>query len=213
MKKTFILLFALCGACTSSTHITGSWASKKYSHPAYNTVLVAALTDNAVARSTVEDALVTRLGEHYAQVHRSIDVFPPKAGRSDTDETAIMRKVLGKNIEAVFTVSLLRKGTETRYVPGSAIYDPFRYDYYRSFWGYYSWNHERYYMPGYFTEDTVYYLEANLYEMKNMELVWSAQSKTYQGVALKSFARDFANDLVKEMKKTGVLKEEKKKKK
>jgi hypothetical protein len=210
MKKILISLFSLCTACSSATYVTGSWKSTKHTSFAYKNILVAALTDHVVARSTVEDALVAALSGHFSQVLRSIDVFPPKAGKSDTDETAIMRKVFGKNIDAILTVSLLRKGTENRYVPGSTAYDPFRYDYNRSFWGYYTWSYDRYYMPGYFTEDTVYYIETNLYDMKSMDLVWSAQSKTYQGIALQTFSKDFAKSLVKEMKHTGILPEGKK---
>lgn len=190
----FIGLLTYCS--TPGIMMTGSWKNPKPLAKAYGSFFIAALTSNAVARSTVEDNMAIALSNAGAdKTVKSIEVFPPKLGKDSIDKKLIMDKVSSKNTEAIL-VCLIRKQTETEYVPGG----------YDGFLGYYSYWYPYVYTPGYYVEDQVYYLEANLYDTKTQELLWSAQSKSYNSTGLSSFSQKFAELAVRKLKSDGILK-------
>jgi hypothetical protein len=209
MKKLIVLiLLASLNACAPVTVITGSWKSPDYQSKNYKNILVAALTSHAVSKATVENDLSALLNSYNITATKSINLFPPEISNSDSDRNTIMQKVKGKNIDAILTVSLLKKETESRYLRGAYPYNPeLRFDYYRSFWGYYTYWYPYGYSPEYYTEST-YYFETNLYDTKTEELVWSAQSQTYDFADLSKFSKDFANGIVNKLKADGILKPE-----
>lgn len=196
----------LC-ACTTPTMITGSWKSPAYNQKNYESIVVAALTSNVVGKSAIERDLSDLLSKENITASRSIDLFPPKMNASDSDKVALMKAVKGKGTEAILTITLLKKETESRYVPGYA-YNPYQFGYYRSFGGYYSYWYPYSYNPGYYTENTIYYLETNLYDAKTEELVWSAQSRTYDNDDLASFSKEFSKSIVAKMRADGLLRSE-----
>src|SRR5436853_2837133 len=151
--------------------ITGTWKSPSYSSKSYETILVTALTNHAVPKATVENDMAVLLSKNSVSAYKSIDLFPPDITNSDSDKVTIMRKVQGMNIDAILTISMLKQETETRYVNRQAVYDPFAYNYYRNFWGYYSYWYPYSYSPGYYDEK-VYFIETNLYDVKTEDLVW-----------------------------------------
>jgi hypothetical protein len=205
----YVLIIAvLFDCCSSSTVITASWKNPEQSYHKYNHVLVAALTSNTTAKLTVENEMASILGANI-NVVKSIDEFPANMTNSDSDEVVIMNKVKNKNINAILTVSLIDKETQSRYIPDSRYgYDPMGgFGYYGNFWGYYNYWYPYAYAPGYYIQDKIYFIETNLYDVSTEKLVWSAQSKTYDPTDLKTFSKDFAATIVAKMKKDGVLNE------
>jgi len=171
MKKSqlIFILIIIISSC-SSTVITGAWKSSTLTDAnKYQNILVAALTSQTLTKATIESDLALRMSDYPINVSKSIDLFPPKMRNSDSDKVAIMNKVRGKNVDAILTISVFKKETETRYVNHRSPYDPYRYNYYRSFWGYYSYWYPNSYSPDYYT-DTVYYIETNLYDTKTENL-------------------------------------------
>ena len=117
-----------------------------------------------------------------------------------------MDKVKLNETNAILTVSILDKETESRYVPGSYSYDPYAGPaYYRTFWGYYSHMYPYVYRPGYYVTENTYFIETNLYDVATEVLIWSAQSETYDPANLARFARDFADVIVDELQKDGII--------
>jgi hypothetical protein len=207
MKKLIIgALVVFFSACeTTSTVITGSWKSPKL-NKSYHSILIAALTSHAVSKSTIENELAAAFNANGMRALKSIDEFPPNMTASDSDKQVMMNKLSTSGTDAILTVSLLRKETDSRYVPGSYSYDPYgNYGYYRRFWGYYSYWYPYVYEPGYYDTGRVYYMESNLYDTNTEELIWSAQSETYNPIDLPTFAQEFANLIIDKMKKDGVL--------
>jgi hypothetical protein len=113
--------------------------------------------------------------------------------------------VNGKNMDAILTLSTVKQETQTRYVPGSSPYSPLGYPYYNDFWGYYSYWYPRFYAPGYYVLDKIYYIEVNLYDTQTEKLVWSAQSKTYNPDDLPSFSREFSDVIADKLKNDGMI--------
>jgi hypothetical protein len=206
MKKFWIIGLVLLAACGSSTQITGSWKNPS-AKPAYNRIIVAALTTSVRARQTVENDLARELADNGIAVTKGFDVFPPSFTESkEPDKDAMLKKIRGENVDAIMTITLVDKETETRYVPGSYGYTPVtRYRWYGRFSGYYTNWYPTMISPGYYEENRVYFIETNLYDADTEELIWSAQSETYNPSDLSSFSAEFASIVVAKMREDGVL--------
>ena len=204
--KFFLLLAGIAG-CTSSTQIMGSWKSPEIEAQHYRRVVVAALTDNVLARQEVENDLQTQLQMRGIEVTRSIDLFPPSAtSKTGPDVNLLLERIKTDGHDAILTAALVDEQTETRYVPGSMGYRPMtRFMWYGSFRGYYTYWYPTLYDPGYYTQDKVYYLETNLYDVNSDRLVWSAQSKSYSPRNLRKAASQFAEVTVQKMSEDNVL--------
>jgi len=201
----FSFIAILLTSCGPSTVITASWKSPHMASKKYSRILVAALTSNTIAKVTLENEVALALGNG-ANVLKSISEFPPDIHNTDSDKEAIMKNVKNKNVEAILTISLINRETETRYIPGSYSYNPIiGYNYYDNFWGYYSYRYPYSYDPGYYVQEKIYFIESNLYDVNTEKLIWSAQSRTYNPAGLEAFSKEFAKIIVAKMKKDGVL--------
>ncbi|MES2140600.1 MAG: hypothetical protein V4511_12910 [Bacteroidota bacterium] len=198
-------IVALFIGCGPSTVITASWKSPGASSEKYSRILVAALTSNTIAKVTLENEVVLALGNGINAL-KSITEFPPDIHNSDSDKETIMNNAKNKNVDAILTISLINKETETRYVPGINSYNPIvGYNYYDNFWGYYSYRYPYSYDPGYYVQHKIYFIETNLYDVKSEKLIWSAQSRTYTPAGLQTFSKEFSKIIVEKMKKEGLI--------
>ncbi|AKQ46801.1 hypothetical protein TH63_16080 [Rufibacter radiotolerans] len=202
-----LLLFVLAG-CAPSTRITGTWKSPQATAKTYNRILVAALTDHARVRQTVEEHLQTYLQQHGVTVTKSMDLYPPtlrREGKVSADD--LLSKIKGEGQDAILTVALVDTETETRYVPGNMVYMPMtRFAWYGTFRGYYTYWAPMMYDPGYYREDKVYYLETNLYDAATEKLIWSAQTQSYNPTSLHRVAEKYAEMTVTRMQQEGLVK-------
>jgi hypothetical protein len=200
MKRISFFSIIIClvlNACAPSTFITGSWKSPN-NNKQYTRFLIAALTSNTITKAKLEKDMAAALGNNIYTL-KSIEEFPPDISGSDSNKINLMNKVKNKNVEAIMTISIIKKETETRYVPGRSPYDPLGYTYYNNFWGYYDYWYPNFYNQGYYEQNQIYFIETNVYDTGTEKLIWSAQSKTYNPEELESFSKDFAATIVKKM--------------
>lgn len=205
---TAILALALLlYSCVSSTQLTGSWKSPEAIGKNYDNIVVAALTDNVLARQKVETDMQTQLMQHDIKATKSIDIFPPTIGsEKGPDVNLLLEKMRGNDYDAVLTVALVDKKTQTRFVPGTVDYRPVtRFAWYGNFRGYYTYWYPILYDPGYYTEDKIYYLETNLYDVENDELLWSAQSRSYSPGSLRKAAEKLAEITVNKLAQDNLI--------
>jgi hypothetical protein len=209
VMKTLVVFFIITGfvACKPATKITGSWKNMNVSPSSLNVVLVTAITARANARQTVEDDLASALEKKGFKTIKSIDVMPPSLTDGELpDKKQLSSKIEEVGADAILTVALINKETETRHAGGNLNYVPMaRFGYYGTFWGYYNNWLPAMYAPGYYSEDKVYFIETNLYDAKTQQLLWSAQSETYNPEGLKRFAKEFANVVVTKMQQDEIL--------
>jgi hypothetical protein len=199
----YLLLLVFAAGCTPSTYITGSWKNPAAAVK-YKSVLIAALTSNTVIKSTLETDMAKALSGSVKTL-KSIDEFPPGLSNTDTSKAALISMVRNKKADAILSISILSRETESRYMPGGNPYYPPGFIYYDDFWGYYDHWYPSVYGPGYYEENKVYYIETNLYDSSTQKLVWSAQSKTYSPDELQPFAREFAATIVARLKADGLI--------
>ena len=201
-----LVVIGLFHSCSPSSQITGSWKNPK-SAVQYNNILVAAMTSSVEAKSTVENDMVNSLVGKGIMVSKSLDVFPPNFGKDITKEE-MMSKIRHRGSDAILTVTLVDKRTESRYLPGGYGYAPMPM--YSRFWGYYNYMYPTMYNnPGYYRQDRIYYMETNLYDAQTENLIWSAQSETYNPKDLSGFSQELANIIANKLEKDGIIRNSK----
>ncbi|RFS18894.1 hypothetical protein DVR12_26305 [Chitinophaga silvatica] len=202
------ILLILFGACGTSVQMTGTWKAPEAPTSGFHNILVTAITSNLGAKQSVETQMVNDLRAHGIMAGRSVDIFPPKFNPLDDNDKAQAEQTMkAQGYDAVLTVSLLRKESELRYVPGTIGYAPYpAYGWYGGFWPYYGYMYGSVYSPGYYTTDKTYFLESNLYDLTNNgKLVWSGQSETYNPGSLESFSKAYAAKVSNALQQGGLL--------
>ncbi|MHA7129329.1 hypothetical protein [Algoriphagus namhaensis] len=210
MKKTNLFLVAVlifaAVSCSPSTKILGSWTGPNTPAEGYNSIFVTAITENIVARNTIETDIDNILNEKGVEAISSFDIITPGYKAKESDKERILTEIKATGSDAILTVALLDQTSETRYVPGTTMYSPMGYGgYYGRFYGYYSYYNPVMYDPGYYTTDKNYYLEINLYDVNSEELVWSAQSETTNPSSIETFSTSFSELVVSQLIKDGLI--------
>lgn len=215
MRKLLFSLAVLSAviftSCAPSMKITGNWMNKDVMGKGkFQKVFIYGITPNEGSKQSIEDALAKAAMAEGVEVVKSYEVFGPNFPKQSTTDADIVAKIKETGCDAVFTTSVVDVQSETRYVPGSTAYAPYpAYGYYGSFGGYYS--HSAYiYEPGYYTEDNTYFLESNLYDVENGEIVWSVQSEAYNPSNTSTASRQYAALLFDRLKKEGISSAKKK---
>jgi hypothetical protein len=207
MKQVIAFICLLgCISCSTS-RITSSWTKPDVSTNNIHKILVLALTgsnDNTL-RAAMEQNTVDELrGLGYDAVS-AYTVYGPD--KFDTkDEQAAIDRFRQSNVDAILTVVLLDKNKERYYVPGRVEYSPYAV-YHNRFWGYYTTLYDRVYTPGYYTTNTRFFWESNLYNMDNRDLLYSVQTESFDPASASSLGKDYGKLIVRDMVKSGVLKQ------
>jgi len=205
--KIFIALGALLVGCGTTTQITSSWRKPNATADNYNHIFVAALSSNIAAKQAVEDGIQQQLQEKGIKVDKGLDAFPPNFNTSSEQrKDLVLNRIKSTGAEGILTIALLKEDTETHYRAGSGFWNPgLRYGYYNNFSNYYNNWYPSLYSPDYYDETKVYYLETNLYNAKTEQLIWTAQSKTYDPVSISSFLKGYLNTIREQMIKDGLI--------
>jgi len=199
------VLLAMANSCGTSTMVTGTWQKPAVTET-YDNIMVTALVPTTSSRSAIERSMVANLREEGTDASQSIDVIPPRLIEEEDKKREIQNTIIRDGFDGVLTITLIDEDTETRYVRGSGMYRPYPYyGFYGNFWGYYDYWYPRFYEPGYYVENKVYYMETNLYDAQTEDLVWSAQSETYDPIDLESFAEGFSEEIVEELDEQGLI--------
>jgi hypothetical protein len=202
------LLIILHLSCGTTTSITGSWRKPNATANGYKNIFIAAMTSNIPLKQQVEQGLQTQLQQKGLEVSKSVDVFPPNfSNQTGQQRELVLSKIRSTNADGIVTIALLKKETENRFIrTGGGYWNPgLRYGYYNRFWNYYSNWYPALYAPGYYDQQQVYYLETNLYDARTEELIWAAQSETYDPSSIDSFMKGYVRSILEQMQKDGLI--------
>lgn len=206
MKKIFLgsLILVAMISCSTS-HITSSWKAPGAEAGTYNKILVLALFNepDRSAREKMEEQLVGNLKDLGYDAICSCDEFGPKAFE-DMNEKQALDKLDNSGIDAILTIVLLDKTKERYYIPGRIYYSPYVI-YYNRFWGYYRTIYNRVYVPGYYSVNTKYFWESNFYSLGQKELLYSAQSQSFDPGSIPGLSQEYGQMIIKDMVKKGIL--------
>jgi hypothetical protein len=210
MKKmlvaSLIISTIISLGCSSGTKITSSWKSPAApsSASAYKNVMVLALLserDRSLQQS-MEKEMVDELAGKGISAASAYETFGP--GRFSTNEKLAVRQLKKTRADAVMTITLLDKTKESNYVPGNVTFQPLGV-YYNRFSGYYNYAYNRMYNQGYYTTNTNYFWESNLYDLKSNKLVYSVQTESFDPASAQVLSKDYSRKIVENMMKQGVL--------
>lgn len=199
-----VFLFVTIG-CSTSTRITTSWTAPEHPARAYQKIMVLGLmgANDRLFREQMENHLAGDLRDLGYEAVTATTEYGPKAFENVKEEDAL-RQLYDKGIDAVLTIVLLDKQRERYYMPGRVYYSPYVM-YHNRFWRYYTTMYDRVYSEGYYVEDTKYFWESNLYDMKDWTLVYSAQSQSFDPASAESLGHEYGVKISKDMVKKIVL--------
>lgn len=210
MKRVLSLALVLLAAalvmpgCSSSTRLTNSWVSSEKTGSVKKVMVLAMFNNNnnRALRAELEQELVRDLKAYKIDAVSAFQAYGPKTFQGMSENEALA-KLQSSGVDAVLTVRLLDKNKEKTYVPGRYGFAP--YPYYGGFWGYYSFYSPMVYQPGYYANTTQYSFETNLYNVNNGQLLYSAQSSSFDPTSAKSLAGDHARMIVRDLRKKNAL--------
>lgn len=202
------ILVLLAVGCSPGTIINHSWKSPEHAEQKSH-IFVAAISEDRAAKATVENQLVYVFKELGIDAISSLSVFRPDMIRKDlsNDQRELMlEQIRERGCDAILTIALIEETSDARYVPGDTEFVPaVRYNFYNGFYSYYNYYHPLITNSGYYTEDKTYFLETNLYDVSSKELLWTAQTKTYNPTDIESFAGEFSKVIIARLKRKGLL--------
>jgi hypothetical protein len=152
----------------------------------------------------MENHMVDDLKELGYTAISSLQAYGPKAFDKMTEADAISA-FKNSGVDAVITIVLLDKERERNYVPPHPAFSPSGIGGTR-FWDYQTNLYLRVYEPGYYVTNTKYYWESNLYDMRNQQLVYSAQTKSFDPSSFESLGHQYGYMIVRNMLQQNILK-------
>jgi len=200
------LLLPFLFSCSSTVRITNSWKSANITSKSYNKILVVGLLPERErsVRQSMENHLVSDLRDRGYNAVSAFQELGPKEFE-DMSEQEMLGKLKDYGVDAVISIVLLDKQRERYYVPSRVYYSPYII-YQRHFWGYYSTIYRRIYTPGYYVNNTKYFWESNFYDMDSRDLLYSAQTESFDPASAESLSHDYGKMIVDDMAKKGILK-------
>lgn len=193
----FLLLLLGCLSC-SRTRLTEVWVDPRASTLALNNILVVGITRSEAGRRNFETELVRLLKQEGLNARPSYEIV--SSGEASLEHLKPL--LTGTKTDAILVSRIVGFDEDLRYVPGvSTGY----YGFYDRYF-YHSYYHPFFYEPGSYVLDVEVILETNLYAAESGELIWSAQSETADPASAESLARSLGPNLIRELRKQGVLK-------
>lgn len=197
-----VLAIFMLVACGPSQKITSSWKNPQISSTSkYTKLFITAMVPNPNYRSIIERDLEAAAVAHGLKTVSGMDIFPTTFTKENApSKEEILQKVRAAGADAILTISLVDKTSETRYVPGTTTYTPHMG--YGGFGGYYGYAYgSMYSTPGYYTEDKTYFMEARVFDVATENMLWSAQSEAYNPSKIEKFSKEYTALLVERMEK------------
>jgi hypothetical protein len=208
MKQIFICLFfaattvLMVAGCGPAQKVTSSWKNPNNNpNKKYSKIFIAALVSRQNVRASLENHMAAAAAAQGFQVVKSTDAFAPTFTQTTApDKDAMLGKIRELGCDLIYTVSLVDRQSETRYVPGNAMYAPYA-GYGMGFRGYYGYMYPYAWDPGYYTTDKTYFMEGNLFDTETESLMWSVQTESYNPESIDKFSKGLTEIMMERAQK------------
>ena len=191
----------LMNSCASSNHVR-DWTSSEDYDRNFKNVLIMGLVNKVSLRNDIEYEMVVAAKKVGLNATYSVAMFPPELGKPFDDTERLKVRLQEAGFDGILTVAVIDVTAE-RYVPPENQYVPLVY--YDRFKNYYYRTEALVYKPGYFSLQTNYFLETNLYELKGGTLVWSGRSFAFDPQDVERAVPSYAKKLFKELLKYEII--------
>lgn len=198
-----------------------SWTNPSYEPHEFKKIVVFGMFQRLDVRLAFEEAMVDALLEIGYPAGHGMTLIPPSFEvKSNEDMERIIRK---EDFDLVIMASAVDEKTETQYhstysgpyVNGYGPYGYYdMYNYYNYRYGYnvyyggygYGWQD-----TGYYTEETSYILECQLYDLatdtdSKHNVIYTGQSQVMESANMRTLAARYAKLLIKDLKENSILK-------
>jgi hypothetical protein len=161
-------------SCASSK-LTATWQATPGQSYHFKNIAIIGIANNADIRKSVEDAMETDLESKGFHATGALMFLPPEATKETISKDIVIAILKDNNFDAVITINLVKKESDTTYVPGQYYYVP---NYSVPFNDFYGQTANFAYSGGYYDESTTFILQTNLYNFPEGKMLWSAQTHT-----------------------------------
>lgn len=187
-----ILLILLLASCAPSHKVTFSWKNENFNiENPYKKIFLAALITNPHVRTHLEEEMSKAAIKKGFAVEKSLDYFPKTFNNEKPlDKEMMIDKIKELKCDLIFTITLIDKQSERRYITGmSDFHGPYP-GYSLHFRGFYSYWYPYLYDPGYYVTDKTYFMEGNLFDGATETMIWSVQTETLNPSSIEKFSKD-----------------------
>lgn len=153
-------------------------------------ILLAVMARNENQRQIAED----KIAKKYPKLIQSYNYFPLGAGATET--TKAKRIIKEEGFDGVLLLRLVDEDNKIIYA--SEKLDVSYWDNHKGFWS-------DYYEPGYYTTESRYYIEVQLYRLTDEKLVWSGLSNVIDPTRIDFAVSSVLEATLKEMRAEGFL--------
>jgi len=202
-KLLFAIIILVVTSC-SNTRIISSWSIGNPPANAMKKVLVAAVMPDREARDQIEQAMVAALNRDGISASTSVSVFGP-SGFDRMPENDVIDRLRGSEFTSVIIVSVVNKETSMQYIPGTFYMMPSPHMGFSRFYRRYWFAYDRMYTPGRFETTTNWVLQADIFTINDDQLIYSAQTRSYDPNNARSLADGFTRAIIAELRTKGII--------
>jgi hypothetical protein len=193
-----VLLLISCGP---SQRVISSWKNPNFkAEKKFTKIFVASMSSNQKVKINLENEMAAAATARGFTVIKSQDIFQPSFTHEKApDKDVMLAKIRELGCDLIYTVTLIDKQSETRYVPGG-MYAPFPgYGY--GYRGYYNYWSPMMYDPGYYTTDKTYFMEGDLFDVASENMIWSVQTESYNPSSIEKFSKELTQLMLERAEK------------
>jgi hypothetical protein len=207
-----LVLFMAFSSCAPKVVTTGFWYNKEREPKPVERIYILSLGQKVMNNAIVENDFYTECNRRGIQTVKNSLIAPRMLSTQMQTKEEILQHVNENKCDAIFTISLLDIKTESRYVPGtvsvgvSGYYNPYAYNHYNDFYGYYNYNYAAISSPGYYVSDKTYFIECNLFDVKSEKLIFSIQSKTSNPTDMESISKAYVQEVFRKLETEKLIK-------
>lgn len=192
----------IMNSCSTTNHVR-DWSSSDVFDRKFNKILIMGLVNKTSLRFDLEREGVIAARKVNLTSIKGMSMFPPELGKPFEDLERVKDRLQEREFDAILTMAIIDVTAE-RYIAPERKYVPLVY--YNQFGNYYYRTYSVVYKKGYFSLESKYFLETNLYELKTGTLVWSGRSVTFNPHDFERFVPKYAKNLFKELQNGGIIK-------
>jgi len=171
LKLIFPLLILIIFSCSQSSQFTNLYVDDAYKGMQFKKVLVVGMAKEDWKKKVYENEFRSQLIKHNVEVLTAWQELPK--GETISKET-FYKYFSDKNIDAVFVVMAAGSKTETTMTGGGSA------NVYAGFYGFYVSSASYYYSPVTTSEESVVYMQTNIFETTDGTLIWSVKSQSFE---------------------------------
>ena len=162
-------------------------------------IYIVGLTGQEMPEQKIEAEMVRRLEERGVRANSTRYDISSEIASNKEELKLVTDSISSSSYDAILTFALVGVSEEKDIVTPS-LYDtpsgPIDYPYFNDYYSYYGYRAPLIYSKGYYESNTIFNLEASLYNLENGELIWIGQTKTVEPFSVDDFAENYAKTIV-----------------